>query len=67
MVEQKNKMLPSHNHNDHHCEHSSEPIGEDTERELSLSREDDSDLSVMSDCDEEEYKCNTIERAAKAQ
>ena len=35
-----------------------EPIGEETERELSLSREDDSDLSVVSDCPEEEYKCN---------
>ena len=39
-------------------EHEDEPIGEETERELSLSREDDSDLSVVSDCPEEEYKCN---------
>lgn len=35
-----------------------QPIGEDTERELSLSREDDSDLSVVSDYPEEEYKNN---------
>lgn len=41
-----------------------EPIGEDTERELSLSREDDSDLSVVSDCGEEEYKCNAVKPAA---
>lgn len=38
-----------------------QPIGEDTERELSLSREDDSDLSVVSDCAEEEYKCDTVQ------
>ena len=35
-----------------------QPFGEDTERELSLSREDDSDLSVVSDYPEEEYKNN---------
>ena len=39
-------------------EEDDEPIGEETERELSLSREDDSDLSVVSDCPEEEHKCN---------
>ena len=33
-------------------------IGEATERELSLSREDDSDLSVMLDSSEEEMKRN---------
>ena len=31
-----------------------EPMGEETERELSLSREDDSDLSVVSDYNAEE-------------
>ena len=29
-----------------------------------MSREDDSDLSVVSDCGEEEYKCNGIQQAA---
>jgi len=48
-------------------EHDDQPIGEDTERELSLSREDDSDLSVVSDCAEEEYKCDAVQQAALAQ
>lgn len=47
--------------------HDDLPIGEDTERELSLSREDDSDLSVVSDCGEEEYKCDSAHPAALAQ
>ena len=64
MMDNKHNVHVEH---DEESAHDDLPIGEDTERELSLSREDDSDLSVVSDCGEEEYKCESAHPAALAQ